>query len=226
MVLFGESDVDIEFLTDGVTGDLLLKTGNERAGTKFEVIVSTLAAFKSDTVDKALKVDLNAVAHSGRSVGDLGLARITLTNDLEFVVNFRVGNRLNGLYSLNTLVTFNGHFGLNGNFCRENDTVLVNGENIKFSAAHGIDAGLGESGLICVGKQFIGGIFIENTLAIHTFYYRTGSLTLAEAGDVDASDLLTIHFADGLLKSLLINGELKNIGALFGLFCFVQSHDG
>ena len=51
MVLLGEGNVYVELLTDLVTGDLLLKAGDEGAGAKLQVVVLALAAFKSDTVN-------------------------------------------------------------------------------------------------------------------------------------------------------------------------------
>ena len=62
LIFLGELDVDGELVASVVTDDLLLKAGDEVAGTELEVIFLSLAALKSLAVAEALEVDDDGVA--------------------------------------------------------------------------------------------------------------------------------------------------------------------
>ena len=65
LVLLGELDVDVELLAGLVADDLLLEAGDEGAGAQHQRVVLSLAALESNTVNEALKVDVNGVAVLG-----------------------------------------------------------------------------------------------------------------------------------------------------------------
>ena len=225
VVLLGEGDVHVELLTDLVADDLILEAGDEGAGAQLQVVVLALAALESDAVDEALEVDLGGVAVLGGSlIGDLGLAGVALADDLDLVVDLDLGCGLDHLGGLDALVALDLHGGLHGNGSGEGDAVVVDVGDIEFGAAHGLHTGLGQSGLIGLGKHLVSGILPENALTVHTLDDGAGSLTLTEAGDVDLAHLLTVYLAYGLVEGLLIHGELNEHCALLGLFCFDQVH--
>ena len=62
LILGGEGDVHVELLTGGVANDLILEAGDEGAAAQGQVVVLSLAALKSDTVHKALEVDISDIA--------------------------------------------------------------------------------------------------------------------------------------------------------------------
>ena len=62
-VLGGEGDADVPFLTDGDTGKLLFKAGNEHPAAQNEGIALGFAAFKGNTVCETLEVDGDLIAH-------------------------------------------------------------------------------------------------------------------------------------------------------------------
>ena len=64
-ICLGEGDSDVALLAHADAGYLLFKTGNEHTAAQHQRILLGLAAFKGDTVHKALKVQRDLVAHSG-----------------------------------------------------------------------------------------------------------------------------------------------------------------
>ena len=74
VILFGEGNIDIKFIADGMTDDLILKAGNKLTRSELKRGVLCFAAFKSLSVAEALVVDLDNVVVLSRAVGDFGLA--------------------------------------------------------------------------------------------------------------------------------------------------------
>ena len=74
VILFGEGNIDIKFITDGMTDDLILNAGNKLPRSELKRGVLCFASFKSLSVAEALIVDLDNIVVLSRAVGDFGLA--------------------------------------------------------------------------------------------------------------------------------------------------------
>ena len=65
LILGGELHLNVELVAGLVADDLILKAGDEGAGTEHQRIVLRLAAFKGHAVHEALKVDVSGVTVLG-----------------------------------------------------------------------------------------------------------------------------------------------------------------
>ena len=224
VVFGGEGNVYVKVFTNLVANDFFFKAGDEVAGTKLEGIIFALAAFKCNAVNKAFIVDVTNITHNGCRVGNFNFARVALTNHIDFVFDFFIGNFSNGLFSLNTKVISDLHVGLNSNNCRKNNTVIINRNDIELGLANHVQFRFLQCFVKSIGKNLIDSILIEESLAVHFFNYGTGSLALAEAGNCDFADLLTVNVGYCLIKGSFVYRELQFIGALFGFCGFDQTH--
>ena len=96
LILLGERDVDVKLLAGGVADDLILKAGDEAAAAQGQAVVLSLAALESNTVHKALEVDIRDIAVlSSALTGQL--TGVALLHTLQLSVHSLIGNSMDRL---------------------------------------------------------------------------------------------------------------------------------
>ena len=85
-----------------------------------------------------------------------------------------------------------------------------------------LDAGCLDSGLVLSREQIVDSVIVEDVLAIHLLDQVTGSLALAETGDVELAGILLKRLGDSVAKGGGVNGDFKLYAAVFQLFIFFQ----
>ena len=122
LILLGEGDVHVELLTGGVANDLILEAGDEGAAAQGQVVVLSLAALKSDTVHKALEVDISDIAIlSSTLTGQL--TGVALLHTLQLCLNSLVRDSMDSLFHRQTVVAADLDFGLDSDLDGQGDTV-------------------------------------------------------------------------------------------------------
>ena len=96
LILLGEGDVDVKLLASGVADDLILKAGDEAAAAQGQAVVLSLAALESDTVHKALEVDIHDIAVLSSAITGQ-LTGIALLHTLQLGVHSLIGNSMDRL---------------------------------------------------------------------------------------------------------------------------------
>ena len=215
MILGGECNAYVELVADVLANDLLLKAGDKLTGAKEKGLLFSCAAVKENTVNRTGIVDDNVVAIVSCSICDLELAGVSLTNHLDLSVNLFVGCLFNFLGNLKTYIVVNCDVRLYENLCRHNETVIVNRNDIELGVAYDIKLGFLNSCTESLGKHLVDSILIEYALAVHSFNYGLGSLTLSKAGYCDVLYHFAVNGIDSLVEGLLVNRELKFISVLF-----------
>ena len=117
MVFCGESNVYVKLFINGVANDLLFKAGNELAGAKLKSIVFTLATFKSNTVNKAFKINYCCVVKLSGTIVSVDFTAVSFSYELKLVVDFIISNGSNLFVYFDTEVAFNLNVGLNEYLC-------------------------------------------------------------------------------------------------------------
>ena len=126
-VILRELNIDIEFITDAVTDNLILKAGNESTGADGQAVFFSLAAVKSNAVNKTFKINRCYVAVFNSSVVNIDNSCASVKHMLDFVVDFFFCNLCLGLFGGKSLISLESDFGLNGN---------IEGHNNAFFNAH------------------------------------------------------------------------------------------
>ena len=224
MVFFGESYNNVLFLASLCADKLVFKARNKGAGTQLQVIVLTLAAFKCNAVNKALKVDDNGIILLCRA-GHFLRACQALCHAVEF--SLYVCNQNLSFFLLNrqALVIAQCYFRLNRNLAYQyNRAVLGHLGNIYISRSNCLDTGLLQSCFICLGIADIQCIFKEHAIAVQAFNHLAGCLAFAEARNRNAVAvfLVSLLLAGVQFFSRNLNGQSNN--ALFQLFNVFQFH--
>ena len=224
LILLGEGDVHVELLTGGVANDLILEAGDERAAAQGQVVVLSLAALKSDTVHKALEVDINDIAIlSSTLTGQL--TGVALLHALQLCIDGLVGNSMDSLLNGQTVVVADLDFGHHSDLDGQGHALGLAGSiHRNLGTANGLDAGFLHSCLVSSGEQLIDGIIGKDISAVHLLDQRTGSLALAEAGHGVLLALLLENIGHCALKGLSVDRELQLCHALLELFALDEIH--
>ena len=184
----------------------------------------SLAALKSDTVHKALEVDISDIAVLGSTLTGQ-LTGVALLHALQLGLNSLVGDSMDSLLDGQTVVAANLDFGLDCDLDGQGDTLsLACGIDGDLRTAHRLHASFLHGSLESLGEQLVDGVIGEDIGTIHLLDDGTGSLALAEAGDRILLAFLLENIGNGLLESLCVDGELQLCHALFELFTLDEIH--
>ena len=141
MVILGEGDVDVTLVADVHADHLLFKSGNEGAGTDFELIAFGSAAFELFIAHEARKIEGYDIALTNGTIlnGCFGCHLVELF--LNLCGNFFVRNIIfnNGCFYSLVLAEFDRR--VENNFRGEADAVLLGyfGElNVRLNLGHEI----------------------------------------------------------------------------------------
>ena len=224
LVLLGEGDVDVELIAGGVAHDLVLEAGDEAAAAQGQVVVLRLAALKGHAVGEALEVDVHDVAVlSGALAGQL--AGVALLHALELGVHSGLLNSMDRFLNGQTAVSAQLDLGLDGDLDGQGSALVVaGGIHRDLGTAHGLDAGLLDSGLELGREQVVDGVVGEHIGAVHPLDQVTGGLALAEALDGVLLALGLKDLQDLVLIGLSVDRELQFSHALFELFTLDKIH--
>ena len=221
LILLGEGDVHVELLTGGVANDLILEARDERAAAQGQVVVLSLAALKSDTVHKALEVDISDIAILSSTLAGQ-LTGVALLHALQLCI---VGNSMDSLLNGQTVVVADLDFGHHSDLDGQGHALGLAGSiHRNLGTANGLDAGFLHSCLVSSGEQLIDGIIGKDISAVHLLDQRTGSLALAEAGHSILLAFLLENIGNSLLEGLCVDGELQFCHALLELFTLDEIH--
>ena len=207
-----------------MANDLILEAGDERAAAQGQVVVLSLAALKSDTVHKALEVDISDIAIlSSTLTGQL--TGVALLHTLQLCLNSLVRDSMDSLFHRQTVVAADLDFGLDSDLDGQGDTVgLVSRVNSDFRTADRLHVCFLDSSLESLGEQLVDGVIGKDISAVHLLDQRTGSLALAEAGHGVLLALLHEDIGHCALKGLSVDGELQLCHALLELFALDEIH--
>ena len=224
LILLGEGDVHVELLTGGVANDLILEAGDEGAAAQGQVVVLSLAALKSDTVHKALEVDISDIAIlSSTLTGQL--TGVALLHALQLCIDGLVGNSMDSLLNGQTVVVADLDFGHHSDLDGQGHALGLAGSiHRNLGTANGLDAGFLHSCLVSSGEQLIDGIIGKDISAVHLLDQSAGSLALTEAGNSVLLAFLLENIGNSLLESLCVDGELQFCHALLELFTLDEIH--
>ena len=78
VIVSREGNVNVKFITDGVANNLILKAGDKLAGAKLQIKLFGLAAVKRYTVNRTVKINVNAILQLGSTVSYVNNARVAL----------------------------------------------------------------------------------------------------------------------------------------------------
>ena len=207
-----------------MANDLILEARDERAAAQGQVVVLSLAALKSDTVHKALEVDISDIAIlSSTLTGQL--TGVALLHALQLCIDGLVGNSMDSLLNGQTVVVADLDFGHHSDLDGQGHALGLAGSiHRNLGTANRLDAGFLHSCLVSSGEQLIDGIIGKDISAVHLLDQRTGSLALAEAGHGVLLALLLEYIGHCALKGLSVDGELQLCHALLELFALDEIH--
>ena len=212
VVVLGEGDVDVLLLAGAHADDLLLKTGNELAGTQLQVKVVALAALEGYAIIEALEVDVGGVAHLGGTLHGLGGSDI-LRHPIQLGLHLLVGDVNLLLLHFQTLVLAQSDLGVHLSGQGQGDDVVVADLHVgQVGTADGLEILLGNGEVIDLGENLFQTVFVENVGAIHGLDHLSGSLALTEAGELDALAGLHVSLVDTGLHQFLV--DFDNDGSL------------
>ena len=209
MVLFREGNVYVELIAGHMSDDLILKAGDKLAGAELEIVVFALAAGKSNAVNKAFVVDNSDIVNSGRAIGNFDLTCVAATGNIHLRVDVCVGNLLfvSGNFDTLIILDLNGRIGVA--LSLENNALVVDLFNVVFGTAHELNACFLNSSVKSVGNGDLKSVLVEYALTVDLFYHALGSLTAAEAGNVELADILLVGSYASLFKALLVYSEFN-----------------
>ena len=226
VIILGEGDVEILLLTGLHADDLILKAGNEAAGTELELVVLALAALERLAIVEAFEVDDGDVALLGLAVNrdEAGVALGHLVQALLNVVSADLD-----LFLLRgqALVLAELDLGIHGNGRLEGEAVLVDlvVHDLDLGIADNVEAALADGLRICLGQGDVNGIAVENARAVELFDHLAGGLAGAEAGNAELAAGLGVGLGNGGFKFLRADLDGHRDSALFQLFNIFDSHD-
>ena len=226
VVILGEGDVEILLLTGLHADDLILKAGNEAAGTELELVVLALAALERLAIVEAFEVDDGDVALLGLAVNrdEAGVALGHLVQALLNVVSADLD-----LFLLRgqALVLAELDLGIHGNGRLEGEAVLVDlvVHDLDLGIADNVEAALADGLRICLGQGDVNGIAVENTRAVELLNHLAGGLAGAEAGNAELTACLGVSLGNSGFKLLRADLNGHRDSALFQLFNIFDSHD-
>ena len=194
MVICGEGNLYFGLLAELCAHKLLLKAGNERAGSDGQRVVASLSAVKCNAVHKALEIDGCNVAVLYRSVLDGKGSCAVLSLLVDLLVDLCLGNGKVSLVNLHALVLAKLYFRLQSHLSGEDEGLaLLDLGHIDLRGGSNLLLALLECLLICAGDQLVGCIFIEDCCAVHLLDHLAGHLALAEAGYADLVLVLLVR---------------------------------
>ena len=223
MVLLREGHVNVKLLTDLLANDLILKAGDKCAGADLKIVALSLTTVESNSVNRALVVDVCDIALLARSVGDLNGSCVSLANLLDLLLNVLLGSLSNLLCNLKCIVACDLYLRLNKALSLKHD-VTVGRNEIKLGVSNDVEAGLLKCLLKCVGNARVDSILKEDTLAVHLLDDSLRRLSASEAGNVDILYVLLVRLNFSFLKSFLANRKLHYVAGLLGKFLFNKAH--
>ena len=225
VILLGEGDIYVKLVVDGMSDDLILKTGDEIAGAQLELIAFGLAALKSDIVDKAFKIKDDLVAVLTGTVIDVDEAAVLLEKLVQLSVDVLVGNCGGGLVQNDALIIVELDFGLDGDDSRELQTVLADSSDIQIDLVVDIfKTALVDSGLQSNRIEIVDSVFIEELFAVELLDNAAGSLALTETGNGKLMSVLAICFGTGLGEILGAHFDLKLLAVYTGIGAADKTH--
>ena len=217
MIVFREGDVDVFLLAGAHADDLLLKTGDEGAGAENQLVVFTLPALESNSIQEAFKVDDHGVAVLGGALDGADAGDI-LRHAVDLGVHFALLDLRVDLLDLNALVLAEGDGGIEVGDDGQGDGIVIGNVHIgNAGTADGLHILRHDGFLIDLREHFFNCIFKKDMLAVSSLDDHAGRLALAEAGDGDVLAVLEIRLVDGRLQLGL--GQLHGNGC-FGSFFF------
>ena len=224
LIILGEGDVDVLLLAGGHADDLLLEAGDEHLGAQDQIMPLALAALKGNAVHAALEVDDRRVAFLRGALGRHDAAG-TLARALDLGVDLLVGDVNDGALGLQGLVLAKLGLGPFGRGEAERKLFFVG----NIHAAHGGRADVADLFLVNAELErgrckLVGGILIENILAVHTLDDHTGGLALPEALDIDLAAVFEIGRLQRLLKFFGADHDVEADGGFFFSFYVSDLH--
>ena len=217
-VIFGrERNVDVALVARLHAHDLLFEAGNEATAAKFERLIFRGAAIESDAVDSAGIVEHDRVAVFGLAI-DLDKAGLTLARHGDLRIHHGLGNSIRGTGNFYTFIVAELHLGLDVNGRGENETVLVDADDIHGGIVHGLDAVLFDGGFIRVVVDRVDRVAVENLFAVILLDHTAGGFALAETGNGNAATVFQISLLNSLLERIGVDADRQFNLILFPFF--------
>ena len=207
-----------------MTNDLVLEARDKAAAAQGQGVVLSLAALKSDTIHKALEIDIGDIAIlSSALTGQL--TGIALLHTLQLCIHGGLVHSVNGLLHGQAGVCADLHLRLHGDLNGQGDTLgLAGSVHRNLRTAHRLHAGFLHSLLKSSREQLVDGVIGKNIGTVHLLDQRTGGLALAEAGHSVLLALFLEYSSDSRLKSLCVDGKLQLCHAFLELLTLDEIH--
>ena len=125
MVLFGEGHIDVEFVADVLSCDLVFKSINEGMGTELQLVVLALSAVKCNAVAEAFVVNHRDIADFRRAVLHRNGTGILLAGLLEFLLDFLVAYFGSLFLNAEIHIFAERYLGADRNDCGENEGLAL-----------------------------------------------------------------------------------------------------
>ena len=226
VIILGEGDVEILLFAGLHADDLILKAGDEAAGTELELVVLALAALERLAIVEAFEVDDGDVALLGLAV-NRDKAGVALGHLVQALLNVISADLDLFLLRGQALVLAELDLGIHGNGRLEGEAVLVDlvVHDLDLGIADNVEAALADGLRICLGQGDVNGIAVENTRAVELLNHLAGGLAGAEAGNAELTARLGVSLGNSGFKFLRADLDGHRDSALFQLFNIFDSHD-
>ena len=182
-------------------------------GTDSQGIIFSLAAFESNTVNKAFKIDNCNVSvfhcsfhsyHSG----------VVFSLLVQICFHFFLCHSGIDLLHFNPFVFAQGHFRLKSHFCGKDKRLSgLNLCNINLRGGNDCFFAFFNSLLICLRDHFVGCILIKEFFSIHLLNHLAGHFALTETGNLNFSLIFLISLLNCSFQLFRrhFNGKLSHV---------------
>ena len=181
-----------------------------------------LAAFKSYTVGKALKVDYNGVAVLRGAVLDRYHSGVSFRHCVNFRLNLFRGYLNGGFFCLQAFILADFNFGIGCNRNLEIHAVFLgNGNHFKIHfVVNNLKTRVLNSVLNKVVIEKIESVLKENLGAVVLLNKMKRRFTLSETGHIYFLAVSFVSLRDSLAELFTVDGDFKLMPIGINLFCF------
>ena len=214
MVILRESYVNIHFLIDLSTDQLILESRDKAVGTDGQIIILTFAAFESNTVNKAFEIQLDHIAALNCTIIYVDGTGILFLLFFKFSLDLVIAYGYVSLLNLYAFVLTKSNFRLNSYGCSEDERFAgFDLYDIDLRAGNDLQFALFGCIMISHRHNTVGSILIEDTCAIHFLNHFTRSFTFSESRKSDFSSLFQVSRLDSFFKffSGHFDGQLRHV---------------
>ena len=220
LIIFGEGNVDVLFLADRHTHDLIFKPGNELTAAERKIEALRFAAVELHAVHRAHEIDICDIAVLRRSVRNRHLACVSIEQSIELRLDLLVLNSIRVLLDFHTLIRGNFYLRIYGNDRRKHDLLVL-------ELIHG-NLGLADEGIlfgflfdrliVALGKKDIQAVLVKYALAVNVLDNVLGRLALTEAVHREFISRFHVRLRERVLPFLTVELEGDLDGAFFRRF--------